>query len=202
MGKHITAHRGTNLRCKGWKQEGILRMLENNLENAEDPENLIIYGGTGKAARNWKSYEAITETLKKLADDETMVIQSGKPVVIHEDVLLPVDQFLSPDNLYMVGTNRHPHPNGPTIIRDLGIIYLVKFQMVNGNECILKWNIPVVHSFDGQIEDLGLDGQLLRGIKHVFLCQTCQSVLPPYSYIIGTDRKSEGKISIHIGIIG
>ena len=66
MGKHITAHRGTDLRCKGWKQEGILRMLENNLENAEDPENLIIYGGTGKAARNWKCYETITETLKKL----------------------------------------------------------------------------------------------------------------------------------------
>ena len=57
-------------------------MLENNLENAEDPEHLIIYGGTGKAARNWESYEAITDTLQKLANDETMVIQSGKPVAV------------------------------------------------------------------------------------------------------------------------
>ena len=57
-------------------------MLENNLENAEDPENLIIYGGTGKAARNWKSYDTITATLQKLENDETMIIQSGKPVAV------------------------------------------------------------------------------------------------------------------------
>jgi len=82
MTENITAYRGTKIRCKSWKQEGILRMLENNLENAEDPKNLIIYGGTGKAARNWKSYEAITRTLQNLANDETMVIQSGKPVAV------------------------------------------------------------------------------------------------------------------------
>jgi len=73
---------GKQLRCQGWKQEAILRMLENNLENAEIPEELIIYGGTGKAARNWESYEKIVETLKNLKDDETMVIQSGKPVAV------------------------------------------------------------------------------------------------------------------------
>ena len=56
MGKNITAKRGNDLRCKGWKQEAFLRMLENNLENAELPEELIIYGGTGKAARNWYCY--------------------------------------------------------------------------------------------------------------------------------------------------
>jgi urocanate hydratase len=82
MVKHITAQRGLDIRCKSWKQEGILRMLENNLENAEDPKNLIIYGGTGKAARNWESYAAITKTLQELANDETMVIQSGKPVAV------------------------------------------------------------------------------------------------------------------------
>lgn len=82
MGRTIKAARGRKLRCKGWKQEAILRMLENNLENAELPEDLIIYGGTGKAARTWKSYDAIVTILKDLEDDETMVIQSGKPVAV------------------------------------------------------------------------------------------------------------------------
>ena len=82
MGRNIKAALGDNLRCKGWKQEAILRMLENNLENAELPEELIIYGGTGKAARNWECYDAIVETLKDLENDETMVIQSGKPVAV------------------------------------------------------------------------------------------------------------------------
>jgi urocanate hydratase len=82
MAYPIKVATGKQLRCKGWKQEAILRMLENNLENAEIPEELIIYGGTGKAARNWESYEKIVETLKNLKDDETMVIQSGKPVAV------------------------------------------------------------------------------------------------------------------------
>ena len=82
MGDIIKAAVGDKLRCKGWKQEAILRMLENNLENAEIPEELIIYGGTGKAARNWESYDKIVETLENLEDDETMVIQSGKPVAV------------------------------------------------------------------------------------------------------------------------
>ena len=69
MGKTVTAQKGDMLRCKGWKQEAILRMLENNLENAEIPKELIIYGGTGKAARNWDCYEAIVETLKNLEND-------------------------------------------------------------------------------------------------------------------------------------
>ena len=73
MGITIKAGRGNKLRCKGWKQEAILRMLENNLENAEIPDELIIYGGTGKAARNWECYDKIVETLKNLENDETMV---------------------------------------------------------------------------------------------------------------------------------
>ena len=60
----VRAQRGPVLRCKGWKQETILRMLENNMENAEHPERLIIYGGIGKAARNWESYHAIVAALK------------------------------------------------------------------------------------------------------------------------------------------
>ena len=78
----IKAKRGKELRCKGWKQEALLRMLENNLENAELPEQLIVYGGAGKAARNWECYKKIVESLKDLEDDETLLIQSGKPVAI------------------------------------------------------------------------------------------------------------------------
>lgn len=78
----VRAQRGNVLRCKGWRQESILRMLENNMENAEYPERLIIYGGNGKCARNWESYYAIVETLKRLEDDETLVMQSGMPVAV------------------------------------------------------------------------------------------------------------------------
>jgi urocanate hydratase len=80
--RNIRARRGKELVCRGWRQEAILRMLQNNLENAEKPEELIIYGGTGKAARNWECYDAIVETLKALGDDETMLVQSGKPVAV------------------------------------------------------------------------------------------------------------------------
>jgi urocanate hydratase len=80
--KRIKARRGNKLICKGWRQEAILRMLQNNLENAEKPEELIIYGGTGKAARNWQCYDAIVRTLKELKEDETLLVQSGKPVAV------------------------------------------------------------------------------------------------------------------------
>ena len=78
----VKAQRGDTLRCKGWKQETILRMLENNMENAEAPEYLVVYGGIGKCARNWESYHAIVKSLKNLEDDETLVVQSGMPVAI------------------------------------------------------------------------------------------------------------------------
>ncbi|MCJ7805941.1 MAG: urocanate hydratase, partial [Clostridia bacterium] len=78
----VKAGRGANLRCKGWKQETVLRMLENNMENAEKPEELVIYGGIGKCARNWESYHAIVKALKDLENDETLVMQSGMPVAI------------------------------------------------------------------------------------------------------------------------
>ena len=82
MGREIKAARGNTLRCKSWRQEALLRLLENNLENAEKPDELIIYGGTGKAARNWECFDKIVETLKELDNDETLVIQSGKPVAV------------------------------------------------------------------------------------------------------------------------
>ncbi len=78
----VRAQGGPELRCKGWKQESILRMLENNMENAEDASRLVIYGGIGKCARNWESYHAIVATLKDLENDETLVVQSGMPVAV------------------------------------------------------------------------------------------------------------------------
>jgi urocanate hydratase len=78
----IKAPRGTALSCKGWQQEAAMRMLMNNLDEevAERPQDLVVYGGTGKAARNWESYHAIIRSLKSLENDETLLIQSGKPV--------------------------------------------------------------------------------------------------------------------------
>ncbi|HWZ96448.1 MAG TPA: urocanate hydratase [Candidatus Dormibacteraeota bacterium] len=78
------APRGTQISCKGWQQEAALRMLLNNLdpEVAEKPEDLVVYGGTGKAARNWESFHAIVKSLRELANDETLLVQSGKPVAV------------------------------------------------------------------------------------------------------------------------
>jgi urocanate hydratase len=86
----IEAPRGTQLSCLGWHQEAAMRMLMNNLDPnvAERPEELIVYGGTGKAARNWDCYERIVQTLRRLKNDETMLVQSGKPVGVfrtHEE---------------------------------------------------------------------------------------------------------------------
>ena len=82
----IRAPRGTHLTCKGWQQEAALRMLMNNLDEevAERPRDLVVYGGTGKAARNWQCYHSIVESLKGLEDDETLLVQSGKPVGIFQ----------------------------------------------------------------------------------------------------------------------
>src|SRR5213593_679578 len=78
----IKAPRGTSLTCKGWPQEAALRMLMNNLDPdvAERPEDLVVYGGSGKAARSWPAFDAIVRSLRELEHDETLVVQSGKPV--------------------------------------------------------------------------------------------------------------------------
>jgi len=88
--RKIQAKKGLDIECKGWEQEAVLRMLYNNLdpEVAEHPEELVVYGGIGKAARNWKAFEAIENTLRDLEVDETMLVQSGKPVAVfktHEE---------------------------------------------------------------------------------------------------------------------
>src|SRR5947208_6878962 len=78
----VRAPRGTELSCKGWPQEAALRMLMNNLDPdvAERWEDLIVYGGSGKAARSWEAYHTIVRTLRRLEGDETLLVQSGKPV--------------------------------------------------------------------------------------------------------------------------
>src|SRR6204780_2123692 len=78
----IRAPRGNTITCKGWQQEAAMRMLMNNLDAdvAERPQDLVVYGGTGRAARSWEAYHAIVATLKKLENDETLLVQSGKPV--------------------------------------------------------------------------------------------------------------------------
>lgn len=106
----IKAHRGIQLRTKGWRQEALLRLLENVLENGEDPENLIIYGALGKAARDWPSYDAIVESLKTMEEDDSLIVQSGKPIGLlktHRDAPLVimansnlVGQWAKPEYFY------------------------------------------------------------------------------------------------------
>src|SRR5499426_1354906 len=81
----IRAPRGTTLSCKAWPQEAALRMLMNNLDPdvAERPDDLVVYGGTGRAARDWAAFDRIVATLRRLGDDETLLVQSGKPVGVY-----------------------------------------------------------------------------------------------------------------------
>src|SRR2546421_10212037 len=80
----IRAPRGNQITCKGWQQEAAMRMLMNNLdpEVAENPDQLIVYGGTGRAARSWEAFDAIVRCLRELGNDETLLVQSGKPVAV------------------------------------------------------------------------------------------------------------------------
>src|SRR5476649_2576420 len=80
----VRAPRGTQLSALGWQQEAPLRMLMNNLDPdvAERPDDLVVYGGTGRAARSWEAFDVIVATLRRLADDETLLVQSGKPVAV------------------------------------------------------------------------------------------------------------------------
>jgi urocanate hydratase len=84
VSRHVSAPRGSGLSCKGWPQEAALRMLMNNLdpEVAERPDDLVVYGGSGRAARSWAAFDAIVDTLRRLDHDETLVVQSGKPVAV------------------------------------------------------------------------------------------------------------------------
>jgi len=104
MNKHLPLYEhynGSDLHAKGWQQEAAIRMLLNNLHEdvAEDPENLIVYGGTGKAARSWEAFEAIIDSLQSLENDETLLIQSGKPVAVFRSHELAPRVLLANSNL-------------------------------------------------------------------------------------------------------
>ena len=97
----VRAARGTEISCKGWQQEAALRMLMNNLdpEVAEHPDELVVYGGTGRAARSWAAFDAIVRTLQSLEDDETMLVQSGKPVGVFRTNIWAPRVLLANSNL-------------------------------------------------------------------------------------------------------
>ena len=88
----VHAPRGSTITCKGWQQEAALRMLMNNLDPdvAERPDELVVYGGTGKAARSWDAFDAIVAALRALENDETLLVQSGKPVAVFLRLESPV----------------------------------------------------------------------------------------------------------------
>lgn len=83
-GRVVSAPRGLKLNCKSWLTEAPYRMIQNNLDGevAERPEDLVVYGGRGQAARDWQAFDAILETLRQLEEDETLLVQSGKPVAV------------------------------------------------------------------------------------------------------------------------
>ena len=131
MRKSVRVYRGNTLRCKSWKQEAILRMLENNLENAEIPEKLIVYGGTGKAARNWKCYDAIVESLKTLENDQTLLVQSGKPVAIFRT-------WTTAPRVLIANSNLVPHWSTWEEFRKLEQLGLTMYgQMTAGSWCYI-----------------------------------------------------------------
>ena len=131
MGRIIKAKKGNKLRCNGWKQEAVLRMLENNLDNAEIPEELIVYGGTGKAARNWNCYDKIVETLKTLKDDETMVVQSGKPVAVFKT-------WTNSPRVLIANSNLVPHWSTWEKFHELEELGLIMYgQMTAGSWCYI-----------------------------------------------------------------
>ena len=80
MKRTFSVTSGGQLRCRGWRQEGLLRLLENVLAVGEDPDNLVVYAALGRAARDWPSHDRIVETLKTIGDGETLLVQSGKPI--------------------------------------------------------------------------------------------------------------------------
>jgi len=131
MGRIIKVKKNRDLRCKGWRQEAILRMLENNLENAEIPEELIIYGGTGKAARNWECYDKIVKILRNLENDETMVIQSGKPVAVFKT-------WENSPRVVMANSNIVPHWSNWNKFHELEALGLIMYgQMTAGSWCYI-----------------------------------------------------------------
>jgi len=136
----IHAYTGTELHCKGWHQEAALRMLMNNLDPnvAEKPDELIVYGGTGKAARNWDCYERIVATLQRLENDETMLVQSGKPVGVfrtHEEA----------PRVLIANSNLVPRWGNWEVFRDLEKKGLTMYGQMTAGSWIYIGSQGIVH---------------------------------------------------------
>ena len=99
--RKIQSPTGSALNCKNWQLEAPFRMIQNNLDSsvAENPDNLVVYGGKGKAARNWNSYDSILKCLKRMDIDETLLIQSGKPIGIAKTQPHPPTVLIANSNL-------------------------------------------------------------------------------------------------------
>src|SRR5438045_3752152 len=129
MARTIRAPRGTEISCKGWLQEAALRMLMNNLDPdvAEDPDNLVVYGGSGRAARSWAAFDAIVRSLRSLENDETLLVQSGKPVGIFRT-------FPNAPRVLIANSNLVPHWGNWDEFRRLEALGLTMYgQMTAGS---------------------------------------------------------------------
>ncbi len=125
----VRAPRGTQLTCKSWLTEAVYRMIQNNLdpEVAEKPEDLVVYGGRGKAARSWEAFDAILETLKTLGDDETLLVQSGKPVAVFKS-------HADAPRVLIANSNLVPHWATQEVFDDLSAKGLLMYgQMTAGS---------------------------------------------------------------------
>src|SRR5262245_57310545 len=127
--RSVRAPRGTQISCKGWLQEAALRMLMNNLDPdvAERPEDLVVYGGRGQAARSWEAFDAIVATLRTLENDETLLVQSGKPVAVFKS-------HLDAPRVLIANSNLVPHWATQQVFDDLEQQGLIMYgQMTAGS---------------------------------------------------------------------
>jgi urocanate hydratase len=125
----VRAPRGTTISCKGWQQEAALRMIMNNLDPdvAERPQDLVVYGGSGRAARSWPAFDAIVRSLRELEDDETLLVQSGKPVGIFRT-------FTNAPRVLIANSNLVPHWGNWDEFRRLEALGLTMYgQMTAGS---------------------------------------------------------------------
>ena len=160
-GREVTVQRGLELRCKGWRQETILRLLENNLENAEDPDNLVIYMSIARAARDWESFDRIVATLAELETDQTLVVQSGKPIGVFRGQSTTPLVIMANGNIVGAWSdeeNRHR-------LEDLGLTYVpgmtaAAWQYI-GSQGILQGTYETFMSAARTHFGGGLEGRLL-----------------------------------------
>src|SRR5437763_12926890 len=128
--RHIRARRGSEIKAKHWTTEAAVRMLMNNLDEevAEDPQSLVVYGGIGRAARNWACFDKIVETLERLEEDQTLLIQSGKPVGVfptHKDA----------PRVLIANSNLVPKSANWEVLKDLDRKWLMMYGQIAACSC-------------------------------------------------------------------